>query len=125
MFGYGPKSNIPENFDPLIGARPRKKKPSNQSDLLSESDLSVTLLINPSSDYPSSSANQETVDNSNYATPEEDSSGDSNNHQLLTNLTNPAIVVGPFPPLNSVREIKEFVDQAFLLDFSELHCKLC
>jgi hypothetical protein len=67
--------------------------------------------ITSSSGSPSWTASQETVDNSIYAIPDVD--------PLVGNSTpdaNPVMVVGPFPSLNSVREINEFDGSVEKLD---------
>jgi len=78
--GYGRKSNLPDNFDPNIGSKPRKSASSTSVD--------TTVTFNPTPPSPSQ--------NSHSSTP-------------IRSPTPPIIMpVGSFPPLNFVKDVKEF-----------------
>ena len=83
---YSPKANIPTNFDLNIGGRTKKTTTASSS-----ATATANLLERSSSGENYSSAQSQ----SSTVTPS----------RPLTPIIMP---VGPFPPLSSVREIKEF-----------------
>ena len=119
---YGARLNLPNNFDPNIGAKSRKKPvhqpdkahPSKSASNPSISDPSSPSLTATEQDTPSLPLSAE---NSVSSTPLKDNP--TNPHLELTNtITAPTMTVGSFPPLSSVREIREFDGSAEkLIDF--------
>jgi hypothetical protein len=151
--GYGSKSNLPENFDPFIGSRSRRKKqPVFTLEPVSDTNLSVSPLVElsflglvsgtnlsvpppvplsspitvdsslesvsgtiqsvsplierTSSSTSSSSQATPTPPQSNSATPTLEPNPNTN--QSITNSNQSTMAPGAFPPLSSVREIREF-----------------
>lgn len=101
---YGVKSNLPENFDPSIGSRPRRKPASRSSLELDTINTVIPPECSLSSGALQVQGNTESENPSEFdPTPERSPSPES-----VTSDIQPTMVVGPFPPLNSVREIKEF-----------------
>ena len=110
--GYGLKSNLSENFDPHIGVRSRKpKKPLVQLDPFNPSVSDPISPRLPATDTFLSIASLHLSDNNSISTfsdlhPTNPISANPNPD--ITNITTSAMVVGSFPPLTSVREIREF-----------------
>ena len=95
---YGPKSNLPDNFDPNIGARSRKPASSTTVNILDTSvstSSSRTLAIEPPPACSSSHSSSPLLSTLSSVSP---------------HLSPPPIImhVGSFPPLSSVKDIKEF-----------------
>ena len=96
---YGPKSNLPANFDPNIGVRSRKPKSSTSVDT---TDTFVPVF----SSSTRSSALEPPAPSSVLTSPV--LSTDSSRHQSCTPPSPVIMPVGSFPPLSSVKDVKEF-----------------
>ena len=105
---YGPKSNLLENFDPLIGSRHVKTAPWDRSSTSAEDTASFErasdIIVDTSRCFVESSTALASDTVAVALSPS------SSSHSRTVTPLSVTMVVGPFPPLTSVHEIREFDD---------------
>jgi hypothetical protein len=114
--GYGLKSNLPDNFDPLIGSRktPASLSASRPLAAASAPVPSAHGVFSPSSErffsLPpiSEPASPFQAESPQESTPPSRPSSPSQPVSSAHSPPPPVMAVGAFPPLSSLREIREF-----------------